>query len=368
MMANQQTTYITAPPGFEHCTPSMIRKQQASSISAPHGFETPIEKTLPQSMRPAIPVAAKHHTLSLHSKSFAPTPHRLPDNSTISSPFNYNFMHTISSSSLPIMYNGVLKPPLYVVDGDNYHTFIEPPETNFATLENKRSFPISSIRSHHQPPKVIDLNVACSLGNIEMVKCLINSTTINMKDGENWTPLAHATWKNSTDIIKLLLHNGADIHSKVSSGETSLHWAVMHNNTEICKELINRGANVNEIDRHSNTPLHFATSKHNIEIMQLLIAQNADVNARDKYGNTPLHRAAYKNDIRLSKILIDAGADIYALGRDGESLLQIASKRNHGALVSLIVERGLNYARKTAVAVQELDILAFNMCNSLLGE
>ena len=321
-MANQQTTYITAPPGFEHCIPSMVRKQQASSTwcaSVPLGFETPIEKTLPQSLRTAVPVAVKHNKLSPHSKSFVPTPHRSPDNSTISSPFNYKFMPTtIPSSSMPIMYNGVLQPPLYVVDGNNYHPFIEPLVTNFATLENKCSFPISSIKSHHQPPKVID--------------------------------------------------HGADIHSKVSSGETPLHWAVMHNNMEICKELINRGANVNEIDRHSNTPLHFATSKHNIEIMQLLIAKNADVNARDKYGNAPLHRAAYKNDVRLSKILIDAGADIYALGRDGESLLQIASRRNHSALVSLIIERSLNYAQKTTVAVQELDIWAFNMCNSLLGD
>lgn len=202
-MANQQTTYITAPPGFEHCIPSMIRKQQASSTwcaSAPPGFETPIEKTLPQSLRPAIPVAAKHNTHSPHSKSFVSTPHRLPYISTISLPFNYNFMPTIPSSSMPIMYNGVLKPPLYAVDGDNHHTFIEPPVTNFAILENKCSFPISSIRSQYQP-KVIDLNVACSLGNIEMVKCLINSTTINMKDSENWTPLAHSTWKNCTDII-----------------------------------------------------------------------------------------------------------------------------------------------------------------------
>ncbi len=354
-MTKSQSTDTTcyAPPGFEQPE----RKQQ---VSVPPGFEQ-FEPRQITTLSSAVSVNENINEISPKAKEFIPS--SIWASTRSSAP--------IAGYSTPSMQMNHLSPTTRIVYQTNNYSNYKPLEfpTPYIGSESGKIYqlPMSSINSL-PPLNTIDLNVACSQNNIEMVKCLINSQSINMKNYDGWTPLHYATWKNCTEIIKLLLLNGADIHSKISSGEIPLHWATMHNNTEICKELINRGADVNATDRHSNTPLHYATSKHNIELMNLLIANNADVNARDKYGNTPLHRAACKNDIRLSKMLIDAGADIYAIGRDGESPLQLACNRSNSALISLILEKSLNFAYNPINSDHLRDIWVFDMCNTLLSE
>ena len=64
-----------------------------------------------------------------------------------------------------------------------------------------------------------------------------------------------------------------------------MHRAAWGRHTEIVELLITNGADVNAKDDRGATPLHHAIDK---EIVELLIAEGADVNAKDKRGRTPL--------------------------------------------------------------------------------
>ena len=74
-------------------------------------------------------------------------------------------------------------------------------------------------------------------------------------------------------------------------GLTALHYASSYNRIDVIKHLLHEGANMNRQSRYKYTPLHVA-ARHNItEAVRILIENGADVNLMN-YGNeTPLDLA-----------------------------------------------------------------------------
>ncbi len=102
----------------------------------------------------------------------------------------------------------------------------------------------------------------------------------------NWgTPLYIAVLKGYPDIVKLLLHQGADI--EVKNGfywRTALHLAVKNGNEPLVRLLLGNNANIESKDRDMLTPLYRAASAGHKSIVRLLLDQGAKVDAKDKYG------------------------------------------------------------------------------------
>jgi len=110
------------------------------------------------------------------------------------------------------------------------------------------------------------------------------------------------------EIVKLLLHHGADPNSPVSPGEfeyTPLSQAAQTGHVEIVKLLLQNGADANAADAFSVTPLQYVIKK---------------------FG--PPDGAHDHGEVLLA--LIDHGVDAAAsrLNDDGESLLYIAVKNS----------------------------------------
>ena len=61
---------------------------------------------------------------------------------------------------------------------------------------------------------------------------------------------------------------------------------------EIVRLLIEQGADVTAKDKNLSTPLHLASSAGIPESVQLLIGRGADINAEDMSRRTPLHLAS----------------------------------------------------------------------------
>ena len=59
------------------------------------------------------------------------------------------------------------------------------------------------------------------------------------------TALLIAVLHKKTDVIRLLLQNGADVNKRDRSGFTPVHEAAMWNKTEVIAMLINHGASIN---------------------------------------------------------------------------------------------------------------------------
>jgi ankyrin repeat protein len=119
------------------------------------------------------------------------------------------------------------------------------------------------------------------------------------------------THYETAKVVKVLIENGADVNAQDDDGDTPLSNALYQRHMEIIKELIKNGADVNIKVDNGRTPLHIASDwlgLQNPEIIEILISKGADINARDNDGKTPLSLAKKGGRTEVAEILRKHGA------------------------------------------------------------
>ena len=122
--------------------------------------------------------------------------------------------------------------------------------------------------------------------------------------------------KGGTEIVNILLQEGAGENLADTKGDTALIVAASHGRTETVKMLIDAGADVNAVNKNgetalmSNVQLPFVASGSNTETIEILIKAGADVNVADKDGDTPLNIAAWHGNGKIVKMLLREGAGV----------------------------------------------------------
>mmetsp|Transcript_33965 Transcript_33965/g.49328 ORF Transcript_33965/g.49328 Transcript_33965/m.49328 type:complete len:631 (+) Transcript_33965:82-1974(+) len=102
------------------------------------------------------------------------------------------------------------------------------------------------------------------------------------------TPLHHAAWNGSTEVVRLLLTGRARTDVSDKEGKTPLHHAHL---TEVVTLLLTGGARTDVADKEGWTPLHWAAWGGHPEVARLLLAGGARTDVADEEGRTPLHHA-----------------------------------------------------------------------------
>ena len=92
---------------------------------------------------------------------------------------------------------------------------------------------------------------------------------VDVRDVNGWTALHYATRYNRIDVVKLLLHEGADVNKQNDYKNTPLHLAARDNYTEVARLLIQNGADVNIRNYLNNTPLDNARKGSEVERLLL---------------------------------------------------------------------------------------------------
>ena len=83
--------------------------------------------------------------------------------------------------------------------------------------------------------------------------------SVNVSDNYGQTPLHFAAYHNETEIIKILLENGANPNLKNKNGKTPIHLLAMYGPAKSMKVLLNYGqADVEIADNDNQTPLDSA--------------------------------------------------------------------------------------------------------------
>jgi len=124
----------------------------------------------------------------------------------------------------------------------------------------------------NKPPVYKEIYEAASLGNVQDVKRhLKNGTDVKAKQElGGFTALHWAAYGGHTDVVELLIANGADVNAKNDSGFTPLHWAATWDNKAAAELLISKGADVNAKDIDGKTPLNRAEEQGKSEMVELL--------------------------------------------------------------------------------------------------
>ena len=133
------------------------------------------------------------------------------------------------------------------------------------------------------------------------------------------TPLMIAGMAQARKAIGELIARGADVNAANEHGITPLRDAIRRDSFEVAKLLIAQGADVNEAEANQDgeTLLYDAAEYASFDVVRLLIAWGADVNKADEHGRTPLHNAVANLDdnddsFEIAKLLLTAGADANA--------------------------------------------------------
>ena len=153
---------------------------------------------------------------------------------------------------------------------------------------------------------------ACRLGKLNKLEELIAAgVNVNARDEHNQTALNCAVYRGDIEMVKWLLHEGADVNAKGEyPDKTALMEAATWGNVEIAEILLKAGAEVNVQDDLGCTALMWATISNyaNPRIIETLLDAGANVNMKDKDGDTALAIAQRAGNKEVVQLLKSAGA------------------------------------------------------------
>jgi ankyrin repeat protein len=200
---------------------------------------------------------------------------------------------------------------------------------------------------------------AARWGRIDVARLLITSgANLNCKTEEAWTALHAACVGKHTEVVTLLLAQGAD--SNVYSFHrafdeqlgwhflgTPLHIAAANGSVDVAEKLLAKGASVGKSwqdDRRM--PIFYAAAYGHAGVIALLCKHGADPNCREHLheytvflDRTPLHYAARNGHAEATRVLLACGAEPRAKeSNSGHTALQMARAAKHRQVVERLRE------------------------------
>ncbi|KAF4981704.1 hypothetical protein FZEAL_2506 [Fusarium zealandicum] len=212
---------------------------------------------------------------------------------------------------------------------------------------NKRSFEGSTA-----------LLLACESGHMSTVKLLLrNGADIHSYNFSQETPLQQASKNGQAEVVELLLQYGSDPNFVNQLGDTSLSLACRGGHINVVDILFRNGANPNQQTSSYilESSLHAAGRIGNIEMVELLLRYNADPRLIDFYGYTPLHTALQYRKGQVFDLLVRSkwGKEVLSIDVSGKSscnknFLHLSAASGLGDMCTrMIEEMGYDIDTKT---------------------
>lgn len=182
-----------------------------------------------------------------------------------------------------------------------------------------------------------------SFHDITITELLIEKgADIEARNVDGINALVYAVSLNDEEMVKFLLEKGADANTvceieneHIYMPPTPLMNAVYNGNTNIINMLLENGADIN-YTTDEMTPLIYAAYKGNTNIINTLLENGADINYTNYYGMTALMYAASYNQFEAVKILLENNADTSITDEDGYTALDLAKSEDYKDIVELL--------------------------------
>ncbi|KAA8910458.1 ankyrin repeat-containing domain protein [Sphaerosporella brunnea] len=174
-----------------------------------------------------------------------------------------------------------------------------------------------------------------------------------------FNPLSLAVWEGNADMVRLLVHHGANIEERnLPGGLAPLHLAALCGRVEMVKLLLELGSQVDVAAKYYDcgkrdcslrTPLFLARQ---VDIVKALLEAGAEVDARDAEGNGVgvhlMRGGSWKGDI---------GSTVSAINRSlGHNKQLVFGEEQAVELLRVLLEHGLKVdARDTDPGKRTMD-------------
>ena len=166
---------------------------------------------------------------------------------------------------------------------------------------------------------------------------VLGPSDVDARDESGRTPLIIAASKGHTDTVReILIEGSAYVNARDVLGWTPLQWAVFNRETELVNLLLSNGADPNSRNNEGWTPIHQAAHNGDAEIVNALIESGVDVNARNDDGTTALHLAYFGGHKEIATALVFGGADEFVGDNEGWSAYDMLRDRSNAEAVKAI--------------------------------
>ncbi len=157
--------------------------------------------------------------------------------------------------------------------------------------------------------------------------------------------MSEAIMCGDIEVVRDLIRKGVKVNTRLNNGGlTHLIRAAQDAKTEIVGVLLDNGANIDATDHMGATALMAAAKWGCCDVVDLLIKRKANVNMRDMYGQTALIvvMALMPHDsvLRITRALLDAKADFTLWDRSGSTALMLAKEHRHNDAAILLINAG----------------------------
>ena len=201
----------------------------------------------------------------------------------------------------------------------------------------------------------------------EILDLLIkNGADINFKTVKKENLLIFASRNNSNEqIIEYFLNKGFDKNYKTLDGETPLLAAAQNPNIKIIQKLVEKGANIKATNNSNLNALMIASQcNENPEVISYLIESGIPINSVDENGTTAVLLAAMNPKINIIDTLVNKGADLKSTNNFGLTSLMFAVSTNPNInMIKYLLEKGVDVNAKDANDRTALMHAAFKVTN-----
>jgi ankyrin repeat protein len=195
------------------------------------------------------------------------------------------------------------------------------------------------------------LMTAVQTENLDILKKLTTSETVNTQDNYGWSALHFISYRLSkkenllqNEIVDFLIQSGANVNLQNRKGFTPLHLAIKNSALYTSQALIDNGADITLKDKNGQTPLMHAVREGNISLIKNIIVLPQNLDAKDNNGWTAFHFLLEKKILssdekqaEIARLLINAGADINSQTNDKSSALHLAIERNYQFFTQVLI-------------------------------
>ncbi|XP_033647610.1 serine/threonine-protein phosphatase 6 regulatory ankyrin repeat subunit B-like isoform X1 [Asterias rubens] len=200
---------------------------------------------------------------------------------------------------------------------------------------------------------VLDFAVRVNADTCFKLLCArVEKQVLEQCDADGTPLLVYATQLGHTEAVRILLECGVRPNSSNREGQTAAHIAVWGQRTDILKLLLRNGACSHLTDHSKVTVIAAASASHNPEILSLIVEEGDKINPEildisDDDGVTPLMIAGRKGSYQIVEMLIDLGASLEATDKSGKTAMHHTIEHHHNDCVKMLIEADPSLAALT---------------------